>query len=71
MNLAKCNKSAPWTMNDLEFVLKHLKEGKARDPNVWVNELFGNEVAGNSLKISMLKLFNKMKTENYIPDFIR
>ena len=36
-----------------------------------MNELFGNEVAGKSLKISMLKLFNKMKIENYIPDFIR
>ena len=36
-----------------------------------MNELFSNEVAGKNLKVSMLKLFNKMKAENYIPDFIR
>ena len=46
------------------------KEGKARDPNGWTNELC-NEVAGKDLKISMLKLFNKIKTENYIPEFIQ
>ena len=71
INLASCNKSAPWTMDDLEFILKHLTDGKARDPNGWVNELFSNEVVGKNLKVSMLKLFNKMKAENYIPDFIR
>ena len=38
LNLASCNKSAPWTMDDLEFILKHLTDGKARDPNGWVNE---------------------------------
>ena len=36
-----------------------------------MNDLFKNEVAGKYLKISMLKLFNRMKEENYIPDFIR
>ena len=24
LNLAKCNKSSPWTLKDLEFILKHL-----------------------------------------------
>ena len=71
MNLASSNKSLPWTMEDLELVLKNLKQGKCRDPNGWVNDLFSNEVAGTNLKISMLKLFNKMKAENYIPDFVR
>ena len=46
MELASRNKSKPWTMDDLEFILKHLKPGKARYPNGWVNELFENEVAG-------------------------
>ena len=71
MELASLNKSLPWTMDNLEFILKHIKLGKARDPNGWANELFRNDVAGKQLKISMLKLFNKMKQENYIPDFIR
>ena len=52
-------------MEDLERVLKNLKNGKARDPNGWTNELFSNEMAGIKLKMSMLKL------ENYIPDFMR
>ena len=71
MNLANSAKSVPWTMDDLELVLKNLKHGKSRDPNGWVNDLFLNEVAGGKLKISMLRLFNKIKLENYIPDFIR
>ena len=71
LNLSECNKTGPWTMEDLEYVLTHLKEGKTRDPNGWVNELFSNGVAGKHLKTSLLTLFNKMKMENYIPDFIR
>ena len=69
--LAKSNVSEPWTMGDLVDSLNELKRGKARDPNGWANEIFSNEVAGEALKISMLKLFNKMKLENYIPDFIK
>ena len=71
LSLASANKSVPWTPEDLEMVLKHLKEGKSRDPNGWVNDLFRSDVAGRYLKMSMLKLFNKMKAENYIPEFIR
>ena len=55
----------------LDEVSKHLKSGKARDPNGWVNELFCKGVAGKQLKLSMLILFNKIKSENFIPDFIR
>ena len=71
LELSKCNKSAPWTMDQLEVILKHLKHGKARDPNGWSNELFSNEVAGMNLKLSMLTMFNKMKEKNNIPDFMR
>ena len=58
-------------MKELEKVLNKLKEGKSRDPNGWVRDLFKNEVAGTQLKISLLMLMNKMKSEKYIPDFIR
>ena len=71
LSLASCNKSVPWTMENLEFVLKNLREGKSRDPNGWVNDLFRNDIAGKYLKMSLLKLLNRMKAENYIPDFIR
>ena len=71
LRLSSLNKSLPWEMEDLELVLKSMKEGKSRDPNGWVREIFSNEVAGTDLKKSMLKFFNKMKTENYIPEFVR
>ena len=64
LGLARCNKSVAWTMENLEFVLKHLREGKSRDPNGWVNDLFRNEVAGKYLKISLLKLLNRIKADN-------
>ena len=51
--------------------MKSLKKNKARDPNGWINDLFKEGVAGTNLKLSMLKLFNKIKIENYIPDFMR
>ena len=50
LSLASANKSVPWTIKDLEFVLKNLKEGKSRDPNGWVNDIFKNEAAGKYLK---------------------
>ena len=71
LELANCNQSVPWNMEDLEFVLSNLRQGKARDPNGWTNQLFSKDVAGKQLKISMLILFNKIKIEKYIPDFIR
>ena len=48
-------------MDDLELLLEHLKEEKSRDPNGWANKLFINEVAGKQLKLSMLKMFNKIR----------
>ena len=35
-----------------------------------MNEIFKAEVAGKNLKISLLKLFNKIKESGYIPDFM-
>ena len=58
-------------MDELEVVLNKLKEGKSRDPNGWVRDLFKNEVAGIQLKTSLLLLMNKIKSDNFIPDFIR
>ena len=71
LDLANRNKSVPWNMNDLESVLKTLKPGTSRDPNGWVRDLFSSDVAGKNLKLSMLTMFNKIKSENFIPEFIR
>ena len=71
LRLSNGRKSAPWTMEELEKALKNLKNNKARDSNGWVNEIFKNGVAGRDLKISLLNFFNKIKYENFIPDFMR
>ena len=71
LKLAGEKKSEFWTMEQLEKVLKALKSKKSRDPNGWINELFHNGVAGSNLKISLLHIFNKIKEENHIPDFVR
>ena len=71
LKLCKKQKSKPWDMKDLEAAQKELKKDKSRDPNGWLNELFKEGVAGNNLKISMLNLVNKIKFENYFPDFMR
>ena len=64
-------KSEPWDMKNLEKALKSLKKNKARDPNGWTNDIFKEGVAGENLKMSILKLFNKIKNENFIPEFMR
>ena len=71
LELSKSHETRPWEMSDLEAAIKELKKDKARDPNGWSNELFMKEVSGTNLKISMLKLFNKIKMENHYPDFMR
>ena len=71
LKLAEERKSEPWNISQLEEALKALKKNKSRDPNGWINELFKDGVAGSKLKLSLLHIFNKIKEENHIPDFIR
>ena len=68
---AKDQKSPDWTMNDLDEVLKNLKEGKCRDPEGLIRVMFMEEVIGTDLKKSMLILFNKIKDTGIIPPFLR
>merc|ERR1719319_1043148 len=65
---AKYKKSNPWTLEDLEKVLKYLKKKKSRDPNDLANELFHNETAGSDLKEAILLLMNKIKDNLEIPE---
>ena len=58
-------------MLQLDKILKDLKKDKARDPNGWINDIFKEGVAGKDLKIAMLGFFNKMKSENFVPDLMR
>ena len=63
LKVAERNKTPDWKMKDLEFVLKHLKKQKSRDPLGLANDIFRPEVAGDDLKEAILKMMNKIKSE--------
>ena len=52
---AQENKTPDWSMEDLETVLKQLKNNKSRDPMGFANELFKPANAGHNLKVAVLK----------------
>ena len=53
---AQCseNISREWFMNDLDKVLKSLKNNQSRDPNDMINALLKPETIGRYLKVSLL-----------------
>ena len=60
-------KTPPWTLSDLEKVLKSLKKQKSRDPHGLANDLFRPGVAGDDLKLAVLKLMNMIKNHQTYP----
>ena len=68
LNIAKNNKTEPWSMEHLDVVLKHLKKNKSRDPSGYANEIFRPEVAGDDLKKAILLLMNKIKSDQIFPE---
>ena len=65
---AKSKVTPNWTLSDLNKILKTLKNNKARDEHGHTYELF--KYGGNSLKSSLLKLFNLVKsTQSYPSNF--
>ena len=67
---AKDRNTSDWTLNYLEIALAKLKNNKARDNDGLINEIFKKEVIGDDLKMSLLKMFNKMKSEGQIANFM-
>jgi hypothetical protein len=65
LKLAKSNETEPWTLDDLEYALKQLANGKSRDAEGFANEIF--KVAGDDLKMAVLKLMNLMKKKQQYP----
>ena len=55
-------------MNDLETVLNTLKKNKSKYPYGFPNELFKPATAGHDLKVALLTLMNRMKTEQIFPE---
>ena len=63
--IARKEPTVDWNMNELENVLKKLKNNKARDAHGHVYELYKH--AGIDLKASMLRMFNLMKKKQIYP----
>ena len=68
---AQANTTPDWTMEDLEIVLKQLKNNKSRDPLGLANELFKPINAGIDLKIAILKMMNQIKKQQIVPDILK
>ena len=47
--------------------MKYLKKDKSRDPHGYCNELFKEDVAGDDLKLAVLKLMNRIKKDQIFP----
>ena len=71
LKLAEENSSVPWKMNDLDKALSCLKNNKSRDHAGYSNEIFKSGIIGTDLKMSLLLMFNKLKSEKLIPSFMR
>ena len=64
---AQGNITPDWTMDDLDTVLKQLKNNKSRDPMGFTNELFKPECAGEDMKKAVLKMSNCIKKQQVFP----
>ena len=71
LDMAKNNKSKPFEMKELEKVLKNVKIGKSRDPDSYICDLFKEGVIGVDLKLSVLRMMNRMKQEITIPQCLK
>ena len=69
LEICKDRKSKWWEMDDLEAVLKSLKDDKARDAHGHTYELF--KYGGRDLKLSLLKLLNLVKEQQIYPSILQ
>ena len=70
LKLAEANESREWNMDDVDQALKDLKTNKSRDYEGLINEIFKHPVIGNDLKSSLLTMFNRLKKEKMISEFM-
>ena len=61
MDEASNNKTPDWILDDLDVVLKGLKNKKCRDPFGYINEIFKPDICGDNLKLGILKMMNRIK----------
>ena len=63
-------RSSPWNQDNLDHVLKSLKNNKTRDPNGMIHEIFKAGCIGSDLKEALLNLFNGVKANQFQPMFM-
>ena len=67
----QANKTPLWTKEDIDEVLKELKNNKSRDPMALAIDLFKPDNAGADLKTAVRKLMNQIKTQLIFPEPLR
>ena len=70
IKIASKNKTPDWTMAQLDVVLEYLKKNKSRDPLGFANEIFMEDAAGDDLKLAILILVNRIKSEQMYPEIL-
>ena len=71
LEAAQRNKTREWNLNELETVLKQLKNNKSKDPLDSPNELFKPANIGSDLKMAVLCLMNQIKAQQKIPSSLK
>ena len=71
IDLARQVKTPPWSIEEMQKVLKTLKSNKCRDPSGLINELFRPGVIGADLQVALLDLFNNCKSQMQVPEFMQ
>ena len=64
-------KNEGWNVVELQKVLRELKNNKATDPLMMINELFKAGCIGQDLENGLLLLCNGIKESFFIPNFLR
>ena len=71
VQIGKNQKSENWTPKQVAKVCGTLKNNKARDNNGFIYEMFKPTLCGNDVIVSLTKMFNYMKSNMIIPDFMQ
>ena len=69
MKISEQKNSPDWTIQHLNEALRNLKDDY-EDYEGYGNEIFKSEIIGSNLKESLLIMFNKMKREKFVPEFM-
>ena len=71
MENIKIVKTPQWNLEQLDEVLKSLKNNKTYDPHMMINELFKVGCIGEDLEEAILLLVNGIKEELQLPEYFK